>query len=390
MIKLALVDPDPKFAEEMERLLEDRSDMAISAVALDLNRALIIAREQKPPVMVFGPGVGADASVSFVKKLTAEFPIGCIILAFAATNTLKMTAKKANVVEVIQIPANPEKLILSVQMAASYAQQLAKKEEVADSEHKCAVVTVFSTKGGVGKTFLATNIATSITQMIEGRVVLVDLDLQFGDVGIMMGLNPDITILEFLDNTVDLSVKRIDELLATHQSGLKVLLAPKDPESADSITGQGVTSVISALREYADFIIVDTPASFNDNVLAVLDESDEICIVLTMDLPSVKNIKLCLRTLNELKYARERQKIVINRVETNIGLKVSEIERALGMGAIAQIQSDKAVSLSINKGVPIVIDAPKLAISKEINDLALHYVSKYHPDAVEVDFAVAG
>lgn len=390
MIKLALVDPDPKFTEEMERLLEDRSDMAISAVALDLNRALVIAREQKPPVMIFGPGVGADASVSFVRKLTVEFPIGCIVLAYAATNSLKMTAKKANVVEVIQIPADPEKLILAIQMAASYAEQLAKKEEVVEEEHKCAVVTVFSTKGGVGKTFLATNIATSISRMTRGRVVLVDLDLQFGDVGIMMGLNPDITILEFVGNNVDLSVKRIDELLVRHQSGLKVLLAPRDPESADLITGPNVTSVISALKEYADFIIVDTPASFNDNVLAVLDESDEIFIILTMDLPSVKNIKLCLRTLGELKYAREKQKIVINRVESNVGLKVSEIERALGMSAIAQIESDKAVSLSINKGVPLVIDAPKFAISKEINDLAIYYVSRHRPDLIEDDLALAG
>ncbi len=390
MIKLALVDPDPKFTEEMERLLEERSDMAISAVALDLNRALVIAREQKPPVMIFGPGVGTEASVSFVRKLTAEFPIGCVVLSFAATNALKMTANKANVVEVIQIPADPEKLISAIQMAAGYAQQLAKKEEVVEEEHKCAVVTVFSTKGGVGKTFLATNIATSISRMIEGRVVLVDLDLQFGDVGIMMGLNPDITILEFVDNTVDLSVKRIDELLVTHKSGLKVLLAPRDPESADSITGASVTSVISALKEYADFMIVDTPASFNDNILAVLDESDEICIVLTMDLPSVKNIKLCLRTLGELKYSREKQKIIINRVETNVGLKVSEIEKALGMSALAQIPSDKAVSLSINKGVPLVVDAPKLAISKEINELAFYYISKYRPDWVEDNFAAAG
>jgi len=387
MIKLALVDPDPQFSAEVERLLENRSDMAIVVVAPDLNRALIAAEQQEPHVMIIGPGMGAELAIQFTRKLTSSYPIGCLLLSLNSTAKFKMAAIKANVVEVIQIPVDPEKIIGSIQTAAGYAQQLAIKDETEALDRSATVVTVFSTKGGVGKTVLATNIAASIARQFEGRVVVVDLDLQFGDVGIAMGMSPSATMLDFADHINELDDNRFDELLVGHESGAKAVLAPKEPESADLIDAQSTASIITALKRYADFIIVDTPASFNDNVLAVLDHSDEICVVVTMDMLSVKNIKLCLKTLDDLRYARERQKMVINRVETNVGLKVTEIEKVLGMRAIAKIPSDKAVSLSVNKGIPVVMDAPKLPVSKEIEELALFYVNKYRPEWVDMRFS---
>jgi len=392
MIKIAVVDPDPQFAEEIEKLLEGRSDMVVAAVALDLNQALIIAEKQRPQVMVIGPGLGADMSTAFVKKLTAEHPIGCVILAYSVSNKIKMAAMRANAVDVIQVPVDPEKIITAIKTAAGYAEEIVTKDKAVPGERKCAVITVFSTKGGVGKTVMATNLATSIARIAKGRVILVDLDLQFGDVGIALGLIPNKTMLEFANHIVDSDVEKIDELLAIHDTGLKVLLAPKDPESADLINGSCVSSTLSILKKHADFIIIDTPASFNDTVLAALDESDEICVIGTLDLLSLKNVKLCLKTLNELKYEREKQKMVINRVESNIGLKVDEVEKVLGVRAVAKIPSDKAVPVSINKGVPVVIDAPKLPVSREIEDLALLYVGKYQPDLAAdwIDIRVTG
>ncbi|MCL5291692.1 MAG: AAA family ATPase [Actinobacteria bacterium] len=385
MIKLALVDPDPQFAEEMERLLEGRSDMVITAMAFDLNQALSIAESQRAQVMLFGPGIGSDISIPFIKKLTARYPIGCILLTFNATKRTKLTALLANVVEVVRAPADAGKIIAAVQLAAGYAeQQLYMEEDKTSSERKCTIITIFSTKGGVGKTVLATNIATSIARETAGRVVLVDLDLQFGDVGMAMGLDPDKTMLEFANHMAEADAVKIDDFLITHESGLKVLLAPLEPESADLINGDCVSSMTKALKRYADFIVVDTPASFNDTVLAVLDESDEICIVLTMDILSLKNIKLCLRTLGELKYPHEKQRILINRVESNVGLKIAEMEKVLGMRAIAKIPFDKAVPLSVNKGVPVVIDAPKLPVSREIETLALFYVGRYRSDRADL------
>jgi len=385
MIKLVVLDPDPQFAEEIERLLEERNDIVITALAQDINRAMTVAEQQQPHVMIIGPGIGEDVSVMFVKKLTAEHPVGCILFTINSTARLKTAAIRSNVVEVIQVPAEPEKIIAAIKMAAGFAEQLAIREEPVEKEKRCATVTVFSTKGGVGKTVLSINMGAYMAGLGEGRVVLVDLDLQFGDVGIAMGMHPEKTILDLVEDMVETGEVNIEDFLVEHKSGLKVLMAPKNPESADLITGEHISAIMSALKKYADFIIVDTPASFNDNVLAVLDRTDEICIVLNMDMPSVKNIKLCLRTLNELRYAREKQRIVVNRVENNVGLKVIEIEKVLGMRAIAKVPSDKAVPLSVNKGVPVVMDAPKLPIAKEIEELSLFYVDKYQPEWVAED-----
>lgn len=389
MIKLAVVDRDPQFSKEIEQMIEDRSDMAIITRAFDLNRALIIAEKERPQVMVVGPGIGDDVAIPFMRRLTTEYQIGCILLTFSSTYKLKAAAISAKVVEVIKVPSDPEKIINAIHVAAGYAEQMSKAEEkvAGKRDHKCAVITVFSTKGGVGKTVLATNMATSITKKTESRVILVDLDLQFGDVGIAMGLESSNTVLEFADYISDMGEtdeKRLDELLVSHSSGLKVLLAPKEPESADLITPESIKSIMEILKKDADFIIVDTPASFDDNVLTLLDASDEICMILTMDMPSVKNLKLCFKTLSDLRYSREMQRLVINRVENNVGLKVAEIEHSIGMRAIGRIPFDKAVPLSVNKGVPVVLDAPKLQVSKEIENLAMFYVSKHRPDLAEM------
>lgn len=384
MIKVAIADPDPQFEKEIEKLLEMRPDMVVVASARSLNQVVSLVEECQPNVLLIGPGMGEDIAISFAKKLTGQHPVGCILLTFSLPAYHKQAAMRANIVEVIQVPADPERLSMAIQMAAGFAQQLAIRDESAQPQKKCAVLTVFSTKGGVGKTVLSTNMAAAIARATEGRVVLIDLDLQFGDVGIAMGLSPERTILDFADHAPDADSKMIDDMLLTHPSGLKVLLAPKEPESADLITGERVVSIMSALKNYADFIIIDTPASFNDNVLAALDESDEICLVLTLDLPSVKNIKLCLRTLSELKYEHVKYKMVVNRVESNVGLKVAEVEKVLNLRAVAAIDADRAVPLSLNKGVPVVLDEPKLPVSKEIDELALMYVNKYRPDLLEV------
>lgn len=394
MIRLALVDPDPQFEEEIERMLEGRADMAVTSVAFDLNRALAIAEKREAEVMLIGPGISPDISIPFIGKLTAQHAIGCLLMLLNPTHRLRTAAHQARVVEVLDLPAEPGQIISAVKIAAGFAEQLTIVSEVSapstgvpgspgqvkKAERKSTVITVFSTKGGVGKTVLATNIAATIAEKTPGRVALVDLDLQFGDVGIALGLPPSNSILDFVSLTGPITAETIDDMLAVHESGIRVLLAPKDPESADLISGESVRTVIKALKTRADFVIVDTPASFDDRVLSALDESDEVCLALTMDVMSIKNIRLCLRTLSDLRYDREKQKIVINRIEGNVGLKISEIEKALGVSAIAKIPADKAVALAINKGTPVVLDAPKLPVSREIEELSFYYVRKHQPD----------
>ncbi len=373
MTKIALVDPDPLFSVEISKALEEREGMAVVAAAEDLNQALSAIERLAPGVMIFGPDIEPDVSLPFIGKISSKRPLACILLAFRPTRKLKSAAEEANVVEVLAAPVDADSLVAAIERASKIAE--ARTMERKEGE-KCAVITVFSTKGGVGKTVLATNLAASMFRKSGCRIVLADFDLQFGDVAAAMGLSPDRTSLELAHKVAEVN-GNVDEFLTIHESGVKALLAPKEPESADLIGGECASSILAVLKKRADFLIIDTPPSFNDAVLAALDASDEICVVLAMDVLSVKNARLCLRTLKELRYSREKIKIAINRVESDVGLKTADVEKALGMSAIAKIPLDKAVSRSVNKGVPVVLDAPNLPVSRELDRLAAYYAKKY-------------
>jgi pilus assembly protein CpaE len=232
------------------------------------------------------------------------------------------------------------------------------------------ILTVFSTKGGVGKTMIASNLAVYFAQNIYKRVVVVDLDLQFGDVGVMLKLRPEHTIYDCAAISQQLNEELIAKFLTPHPSGAKVLLTPLQPELADLITAEHLKNVLDALRSYADLIIVDTPASFNDHVLTLLDETDMVLLVATMDIPSVKNIKLCLQTLQSLEYPDEKVALTINRADENVGLKQHEIEKALDKEALTTIPTDRRVPLSINRGIPIVLETPKSPAARCLARLA--------------------
>lgn len=378
MIKIALVDPDPLFSSEISNALEEREDMVVMATAQDLNQALIALERLAPDVMIFGPGVGSDVSLPFIRRLTSRQPLGCILVALRPTKKLKAAAAEANAAEVLAVPVDPDALASSIEKAMKSAEMAADVRK-GDTNGKCAVITVFSTKGGVGKTVLAINIAASMARKSGGRVVLADFDLQFGDVAAAMGLVPDRTLSELVGKETE-DKSSMDDFLVPHESGVKVLLAPKEPESADLIGAEIAARILGELKERADFLIIDTPPAFNDVVLAALDATDEICVVLSMDVLSVKNARLCLRTLSELRYPPEKIKIAINKVEKEVGLRTADVEKALGMAALARIPLDKAVSRSVNKGVPVVLDAPDLPVSRELERLALYYARKYSAD----------
>ena len=237
-------------------------------------------------------------------------------------------------------------------------------------EMRGKVVTVFSTKGGVGKSMIASNIATYMARAADRKVALLDLDLQFGDIGVMLGLKPEATIYDCLPISDELSAATIGKFLTEHRSGARALLAPLRPELADSIPVTHILNVIDALRGAADVIVADTPASFNDHVLSLLDETDLAILVATMDIPSVKNIKLCLETLRSLQFSEDKIALVINRAEDNVGLQRREIEDVLGKAALVTIPTDRKVPLSINQGTPIVLAGRRSPAAHSLVDLA--------------------
>ena len=253
------------------------------------------------------------------------------------------------------------------------------------------IISVFSAKGGCGKTTLATNLAAVLADHGRREVCLVDLDLAFGDVAIALQLFPAHTIADAVPLGGGVDFTALQSLLTPHSPGLTTLVAPVEPGSAEAIPASLIGHVLKVLRQQFDYVVVDTPPAFDDQVLTAFDLSDVVALIATLDIPALKNLKLTLETMELLNYPRDRWRIVLNRADSKVGLAIGEVEKTLRTAISAQIPSSRDVPAAINRGVPIVLDDPKHPVSLAIRLFSeRHVVGPALPQAFDQVMIAAG
>lgn len=237
------------------------------------------------------------------------------------------------------------------------------------------VIVVMAGKGGSGKSVVATNLALALTFAAgEDAVAIVDADLQFGDVALLLQMDPVRNLAEVALQVEDLSEARLDALLLCHESGLRVLPAPLQPAAADSIPGKSVVQVVEKLRRLYPFVVVDTGGVLDDVLLTLVDHADDVIVVVDMDLPSVKNARVALDILRAGGYPMERLRLVVNRINSKARLDLVELERSLGLRTAAAIPSDRLVPQSVNEGVPVVALSPRSRVARAFTHLAKQFL----------------
>ena len=326
-----------------------------------------------PQTVVLGPEVATGAAVNLAGTFRSVRPeVGVILLRDLVDAGLLTEALRAGVREVVTT-GETEALLEAVRRSNELGTALARHASAEEPSEVALgrVVTVFSAKGGCGKTTISTNLGVALADKGRRSVVVVDLDLAFGDVAIALQLFPSHTIADAVPlGERDLDFAGLAALLTPHSSGLTTLVAPVEPGAADSIPASLVARIIEVLRENFDFVVIDTPPAFDDQVLAAFDLSDAVVLLATLDIPALKNLKLTLETLELLNYPRDRWKIVLNRSDSKVGLSIAEVEKTLRTAITAQIPSSRDVPASINRGVPIVLDDPKHPVSVAIREFA--------------------
>jgi pilus assembly protein CpaE len=235
------------------------------------------------------------------------------------------------------------------------------------------VVAVFSPKGGVGRTTLAVNLAVAAAALGK-RVALVDSSFQFGDVGVLLNLNPRNKSIADLAGELQSGEgdeESLNSFLVTHSSGVKVLLAPPTPEQAELVGPAEVKRALIRLRPEHDLIVVDCPSSFNEPTIAVLDESDLILTLLTLEITSVKNMRLFLEVADQLGYPSDKIRLVLNRADSTLGIRLADVEHSIGRKVDHTIVSDgRSVVYALNRGVPFFLSNREAQVSQDIARLA--------------------
>jgi len=281
-------------------------------------------------------------------RLHTQAPV--VLLVPEAHPELVETAFTAGVDDVLVLPQLPETISFAIRKARETGARIGAPTTKDPSVPRGRVVTVFSPKGGTGKTVLSTNLAAVLAQRAEQRVLLIDLDLQFGDAAIMLGLDPLRTMHELVQAPGALDAGKLAGYTTRHRSGLDVLAAPMRPEDAELVTEAKVLRLLEVARDAYDVVVVDTSPFFYGPMLAVLRQTDLVLMLCGLDVPTLKNVRLSLRTLDMLGFPAANTRIVLNRVSPKVGLTTADVEAVLHLDVSFEIPNDPVVAPAVNSG----------------------------------------
>lgn len=372
-IKVLIADDIKQTRENIRMLLELDPSIQVVGEAVDGEQTLEMARMTSPDVVLMDINMPVMDGIKATEMLTIHFPrIAVIVISVQGEQEYLKKAMMAGAREYMIKPFTADELISTIKRVVEINQKRWEAQQVpvqaTVSTHKPQIITLFSAKGGAGRTTLAVNLAVALAQHTEERVALVDLDLQFGDVAVMMNIHPKRTIAELMQENEEFD----RDLLETYlygRNGVNVLAAPNRPELAELVNEEGVNKILRGLAGFHSYVVVDTACAFNDITLAAFDQSDSILMVVTPDLPSLKDNKRALDLAKTLSL-QPKIKLVLNRSGGGFGIEDEDVERSMEMRIDAIFSQDSRLVLtSINRGIPFVIMDPGSPLTKSIHAL---------------------
>jgi pilus assembly protein CpaE len=364
-----IVERDPSLAEMFQTAIG--AGVTVLASLDQLRRHL----EHQPDeyAVVLGPSVDLTAAAGLAESARVSRPTMSVILVRRRVDTAVLgDSLRAGIREVVE-DRDLTGLGESVRRAYSLWQALTNRAPEEGASTQGRLVTVFAAKGGVGKSTIAANLAAALADDGQKRVCLVDLDLAFGDVAIMLQQLPTHTIADLAD-LPRLDPTTVESILTAHSDGLVTLAAPVRPDATDRVSAKVVGQVLQILKASFDYVVVDTSPSFDDFVLQAFDQTDLLVLIGTLDIPALKNLKVACDTLDLLNMPRSQWLLVLNRADSQVGLSPAEVEKTLGLTITTSIPSSRAVPSCINRGVLIVQAEPRHGVSASIRALARHCV----------------
>jgi pilus assembly protein CpaE len=357
--------------ETVQAALPEGSDIHVVALVDGLEESWTALQETAIDLLVIACGGYSERALVFIDgavKQRRERPI--VVLCESSPNGFVRRVFEAGADDIITLPETPGNVLFTLEKAVARKQGAS----VATGVALAPMICVLGPKGGTGKTLTSCNLAVSLAQ--EGRkVAIVDLDLQFGDVGLALGLAPQRTVYDLAKAGGSLDAEKVEGYLVPHSSGVRVLMAPTRPDQAGAISVEFLRDVYAALRASNDFVVVDTPPGFTPEVIASIDSSSHVCMVGMLDSLSLKNTKLGLETLELMGYERSRVQVLLNRADSRVGISQDEVVSIIGTSPDVLVPSDREIPCAVNEGTPVVAAKSRSEAARAFRSLAEIYLA---------------
>ncbi len=403
MIRILIVDDIPTTLDNLQKLLSFEDDIEVCGTGGDGRRAIEEARRLQPDIVLMDVNMPQLDGIQATEILAAEVPGSpVIIMSVQGERDYIRRAMQAGAREFLIKPFSGDELIASIRRVHQLEQKkgtfLAKAATTMPAWSGAApqevrrgeVFLVFSGKGGVGKSIIASNLAIALGMETGARVALVDLDLQFGDIGVLLNLDHSRSITDLADASASSDAEFIQDVLANGPEGVQVLLAPISPELADLVTAEHLRTIMQELQRSYDFIVVDTASHLAELNLEAIELATRVIVVTALNIPAIKDTKLTLKVLESLNVEPDRILLALNRSDAHSEFNKEAVENNLRFPIALQIPHDpKAVSTSVNRGAPFVSANPEAEISRSIRELVSQLVP-LEPQANAVVAAGAG
>jgi pilus assembly protein CpaE len=367
-IKVLVVADNDEIRYELKTLLGDE-DIAVVAYTRTGASVLDKVASLAPEVVVMMSEKNAVDHAEIAERIYINIP-NCLVLLLMENPDIRAIedAMQAGVRKVIAWPCTPKALVDHIKLLSSIEKIRSSNNKQKRVNWESKVITVFGTKGGIGKSTVSVNLAVSLARLGK-KVALIDLDLQFGDIGVFMDLEPKETIAELAQDKTTFEIDTIKSFMVLHNSGVSVLAAPKSPEYAEIVTAEHIEKIINTIRPYFDYVIIDTPPAFNDSTLVAIDNSNFVLFVITLEISTLRNAKISSEVFSTLNQ-RDKLRMMVNRDQSG-GISVKDAEKVLGGQIYHKLISDWKTAISaLNKGIPIVLDAPGSELSRQFVQLA--------------------
>jgi pilus assembly protein CpaE len=385
-IKVLIVDDIAETRDHLTKLLGFESDIEVVGAADSGRQALEMAGQVRPDVVLMDINMPDMDGIAATEQMATEVPTASVVMmSVQGEADYLRRSMLAGAREFLVKPFSSDELTASIRQV--YTREREKQGRITVTNVAAAaakagrgagrepgqVVAVFSPKGGVGRTTIAVNFAVAAAADLGLKTVLVDGSFQFGDVGVLLNLNPKNKSIADLVPEMEAGgePESIDTFVINHSSGVRVLLAPPSPEMAEMITPVGIRKILEALRATNDLVVVDCTANFSDTTLAILDLADVILTALTLEITSIKNMRLFLEVAKQLGYEGSKIKLILNRADSTLGIRVADVEHSIGRKVDHTIVSDgRSVVYALNRGVPFVLSNREAQVSQDILRLA--------------------